>query len=345
MTVQFRPARLSPWWLFAAVGVLGVAGTVGLLIGSASLGFGDIVASVLDRLPGLTVSSALSDSQNTILWEIRFPRVVLAAIVGGTLAMCGAAYQGVFRNPLADPYLLGVAAGAGLGATLVIVAGGAGDGVIPLAAFAGAMTGVAATYALGFAGRRGRTSTSLILAGVAVAAFFTAIQTFVQQRNSDTLREVYSWILGRLTTVGWNEVITVLPWVAVSVAVLWSLRRTLDVLTLGDEEAASLGVNVVVVRVVIIVAASLGTAAVVAVSGLIGFVGIMIPHLIRLGVGTSYRRLLPLSFILGGAFLVLADLLARTVAQPAELPIGVITAFFGAPFFLIVLRTGKGIGA
>lgn len=345
MLTELRPARLSVWWLFAALATLAVAVAVGLLIGSATLGFGDILTSIADRLPGVEVESALSETQRTILWEIRFPRVVLGALVGGTLAICGAAYQGVFRNPLADPYLLGVAAGAGLGATMAIVVSGPGTSIIPIAAFVGAMVGVAATYALGYAGRGGRTSTSLILAGVAVAAFLTALQTYVQQRNTDTLREVYAWILGRLSTVGWTEVLQVLPYVAVSVVVLWALRRTLDVLTLGDEEAASLGVNVVAVRVVIIVAASLGTAAVVAVSGLIGFVGIMIPHLIRLAVGTSYRKLLPLSFILGGAFLVLADLLARTVAQPAELPIGVITAFFGAPFFVIVLRTGKGMGA
>jgi len=180
-----------------------------------------------------------------------------------------------------------------------------------------------------------------VLAGVTVASFFTAVQTFVQQEHSDTLQEVYSWILGRLPSSGWNDVEILLPYVAVAVVGILLHRRLLDVLSVGDEEAATLGVHVGQVRLVVVVCATVGTAAAVAVSGLIGFVGIIVPHAIRLVAGPSYRLLLPLSVLVGAGFLVLADVIARTALSPAELPIGVVTAFFGAPFFAIVLRTSR----
>jgi iron complex transport system permease protein len=265
------------------------------------------------------------------------------------LAVAGRAYQGSFRNPLADPYLLGVAAGAGLGATLAIAYGPDVTGwvidPIPVAAFLGGLVGVVLAYLLGYSLRAGRTAVTLILAGVAVAAFLTAVQTYVQQRESDTLRGVYAWILGRLSTVGWREVAIIVPYVALCSIVIVIGRRMLDVLSVGDVEAGALGVDPARVRLVIVLAATLGTAAAVAVSGLIAFVGIIVPHTVRLIVGTSYRLVIPLSLILGGAFLILADVLARTVVAPAELPIGVVTAFFGAPFFAVVLKTSKGIAA
>jgi iron complex transport system permease protein len=174
-----------------------------------------------------------------------------------------------------------------------------------------------------------------------VAAFLTAAQTFVQQQNSETLNEVYAWLLGGLATAGWGDVLTVLPYVAISATVLLLHRRTLDVLAVGDEEAKALGLDVTRVRLLLVGAATLGTAAAVAVSGLIGFVGIVVPHLVRLVVSSSYRVILPLTAIVGAAFLVLADVLARSILSPAELPIGVVTAFVGAPFFALVLRTTR----
>jgi iron complex transport system permease protein len=260
------------------------------------------------------------------------------------LALAGASYQGAFRNPLADPYLLGIAAGAGLGATIAIAyAHGAvaSYDLIPLAAFVGAAGGVACAYVLGTSAGGGRSPAALILAGVTTACFLTAVQTFIQQQHSQSLQEVYSWILGKLDTSGWHEVGLVLPYVAVSATVILLHRRVLDVLSVGDEEAASLGVNVRRTRLMVVVFATLGTAAAVAVSGLIGFVGIIVPHAIRLALGPSYRLILPLSVLVGGGFLVLADVLARTVMSPAELPIGVVTAFFGAPFFAVILRTSR----
>jgi iron complex transport system permease protein len=300
---------------------------------------------LVDRLPLADVSSGFSEQEAAILWQLRMPRVILGGLVGAMLAISGAAYQGVFRNPLADPYLLGVAAGAGLGATLAVAYLPLGTGwpinPLPMAAFAGALIGVAATYLLGRSGARARSTATLILAGVAVASFMTAAQTFVQQRNAETIRQVYAWILGALGTAGWREVVLILPYVIVSGATLWLHRRLLDVMSVGDEEASGLGVRASRVRLFVVVAATLGTAAAVAVSGLIGFVGIIVPHTVRMLLGSSYRVVLPLSVVFGAAFLILTDLLARTVISPAEVPIGVITAFFGAPFFLVVLRSSR----
>lgn len=341
------PRRGLSWvWLGGASVFLLAAVLLGVLVGPVRLGPGAIVEALAGRMPLLGLGSPLSGVEEAILFELRLPRVVLGCLVGAMLAAAGAAYQGVFRNPLADPYLLGVAAGAGLGATIAVAYGApgiGGVGLLPLAAFTGAAGAVAAAYLLGrSAGGRGRAS--LILAGVVVAAFLTAVQTFVQQQHVDTIQEVYSWLLGRLATSGWRDVALVAPYVGVSATVLLAHRRLLDVLAVGDEEARSLGVHVRRVRLVVIAAATLGTAAAVAAAGLIGFVGIIVPHALRLLAGASYRLLLPLSLLCGGGFLVLADVLARTALSPAELPIGVVTAFFGAPFFALVLHRSRTVG-
>ena len=345
MTVEpDRSPRISKVGWGSALLVLGVlagCAVLGIAVGAVDLPVGSVVAELLNKLPGVDIESGLSERQAAILWELRVPRVILAGMVGGMLAMAGAGFQGVFRNPLADPYLLGVAAGAGLGATLAIAYLPDDSGwlvsPLPVAAFAGAVLGVAVTYALGRSATRTYAAATLILAGVAVAAFLTATQTFIQQENSETFREVFAWIMGALGTVGWGEVTLILPYVIVSALGLLLYRRLMDVMGVGDEEADSVGIKAARVRLVVVAAATLGTAAAVAVSGLIGFVGIIVPHAIRLVLGSSYRIILPLSLGFGAAFLIIADLIARTVIAPAEIPIGVITAFFGAPFFLVVL--------
>jgi cobalamin transport system permease protein len=344
--VIVTPARLRAGPLLAASAGLAGAALLAVLVGPVRLAPGAVLAELAGRLPLVHTSSGLSPQEAAILWQLRLPRVVLGGLVGAMLAMAGAAYQGVFRNPLADPYLLGAAAGAGLGATLAIAYGPDTSGwpveLLPVAAFAGAVAGVVGAYALGRSGGA-RTATTLILSGVAVAAFLTAIQTYVQQRQSETLREVYGWILGRLTTAGWHEVLLVVPYALLSTTVILLHRRLLDVLAVGDDEASSLGLRAARVRLVVVAAATLATAAAVAVSGLIGFVGIIVPHTVRLLAGSSHRLLVPLSLVAGAAFLILADLVARTVTAPAELPIGVVTAFVGAPFFALVLRTARRV--
>jgi iron complex transport system permease protein len=339
--------RLHWWWVAVAVAVLVAAIIAGVMTGVAEVSPVDVVRSALDRLPYVDIDSGMTAREEAIVWQIRMPRVVLGVVVGSMLSAAGAAYQGVFRNPLADPYLLGAGAGAGLGATLAIAYAPATANwfvdPLPLAAFVGAIIGVTFAYLLGYTVRSGRTSVTLILAGVAVAAFLTALQTFIQQRESETLREVYGWILGSLNTAGWGEVRLAAPYVVVSLAVVFGGRRLLDVLSVGDTDASTLGVRPGRIRLVIVIFATLGTAAVVAVSGLIGFVGIIIPHTVRLLTSASYRVVVPLSILLGGAFLVFADIIARTAVAPAEIPIGVITALFGAPFFAMVLRTSRAV--
>lgn len=353
MSVAARPAavphdlaprrqRVVAW--VVATATLGAALAAAVTTGPASLPAAAVGGALLDAIPLVRIDHGLDARQEALLWQLRVPRVVLGALVGGTLACAGAAYQGVFRNPLADPYLLGVASGAGLGATLVIAAGVAPFGAAsrPLFAFVGAVAAVTATWALGRAGGARGTAT-LILAGIAVGSFLSAVQTYLMQRDADTIRDVYSFLLGQLSTAGWGSVQLVLPWVALAVAGMVTLRGLLDVLAVGDLEADSLGISSAQVRLLVVAFATLGTAVVVSVSGLIGFVGIVVPHVVRLLTGTSYRTLLPLSLFAGAAFLVLADLLARTALSPAELPIGVVTAFVGGPFFVLVLRRARQV--
>lgn len=341
--MEATPTKARLGWLVAGVGFVLIASAVALIVGPTSIPIGGTLKETVGRLTPFTVDSGLTQSQAAIVWNLRLPRVALGLLVGASLATAGATYQGVFRNPLADPYLLGVAAGGGLGATLAFVRGwgdaqGAFDGV-QLGAFVGALAAVALTWAVGVAGDRDRPTISLILAGVAVASFFTAMQTFLQQQNVQDLRQVYSWILGGITTSGWTEVLQLLPIAIVMLVVLAFSGRALDLMAVGDDEARSLGLPVAQVRTGLLITASLLTAAAVSVSGLIGFVGLIIPHAIRLLFGSSFRVIVPLSIFAGAGFMVLCDLAARTLLTPAEIPIGVITAFFGAPFFILILRT------
>lgn len=343
--MRARPANIEPLWLIGAVAFVVLVSGIAVLIGPVSIGRGAILREVLDAVLPWSVESGLNDQEASIVRNLRLPRIVLGLLVGASLGTAGASYQGVFRNPLADPFLLGVAAGGGLGATIAFVNQlGDGRGVldaVQVLAFAGAMSAVVITWAVGALGDRSNSATSLILAGVAVASFFTAAQTLLQTRNTDRIQEVFTWILGGFNTSGWDEVLQLLPFAVVCIALLWLSRRALDVLAVGDDEASALGLSVGRVRLIVVLVASLLTASAVAVSGLIGFVGLIVPHTVRLIFGSSFKIIVPLSTVLGGGFLVLADLLARTVQSGAELPIGVVTAFLGAPFFVIILRTTK----
>lgn len=336
-------ARLRPLPLAAAVGLLLATLLAGVLVGSAGLPVGGVLKALADRIPFVHVDSGFGVIDENVLFQLRVPRALMAALVGGMLAVAGAGYQGVFRNPLADPYLLGAAAGAGVGATLVIalVPGDPGYGV-PLAAFVGAICGVALAYLLGSAATgRGNGTATLVLAGVAVSSFLAAVQTLIQQMKAEELQRIYSWILGGVGSADWHQLALVFPYALVSTVVLLAHGRLLDVLSVGDEEAASLGLSAARVRLTVLVAASLATASAVAVSGLIAFVGIVVPHLVRRLAGGSYRIVLPLSLLGGAAFLEVADLVARTLIRPGELPLGVVTAFVGGPFFVAVLRASR----
>lgn len=339
-----RAFRL-PWAaLLGTLTLLGLALIASASQGAAGLSVEGIVRSLVGALPGVDVEQTLTAQQQQVLWQIRLPRTALAALVGASLAVAGAGYQGVFRNPLADPYLLGVSAGAGLGAALAL-----GFGLdlswgpveaLPMAAFLGALVAVSGSVLVA----RGsfRDPATLLLAGVAIAAFFSAAQTYAITRLDQTrTREVLSWLFGRLSTHGWQPVTLLLPYVLLAGVVLLLHARHLDVLRLGDDEARSLGLHPARSRLVVVVAATLITAAAVSVSGLIAFVGLVTPHAVRLLVGSSYRLIVPLSAVVGATFLALVDIGARTLVAPAELPVGVITAFIGAPFFCFVLWRGR----
>lgn len=322
----------------ATVAGLLVAIVAGLVIGPTSIPTWRVVGDVFSNI-GIG-HSTLTPLQSTIVWQFRAPRMVLGLLAGAMLAVAGGAYQGVFRNPLADPYLLGVAAGAGLGATFAIIDIGNANATptwTPLLAFFGAMAAVTVTWLIGGRSVRSNVAT-LILAGVAVASLLTSAQTFLQQQSSaGSITRVYLWLLGSLASASWSSVWLVFPYVIVCIAICVVAGRALDVMSVGEDESRSLGVPVARIRFVVIAASSLGTAAIVSAVGLIGFVGIIVPHIVRLLVGTSYRRILPISVLFGAMFLVFADTIARTVIAPSELPLGVVTALVGAPVFVLIL--------
>lgn len=340
--------RLSPIAVASAVGILIAVGVLSATSGAAGLPVTGVLSSLLDHIPLVDLDSSLTVRQESVLFQIRLPRLVLGMLVGGSLGMAGASYQGIFRNPLADPYFLGVSAGAGFGAVLAFGFGldlgwGPFDAV-PAAAFVGALLAVTASATI--ARGPGSSPGTLLLGGVAMAALFSAAQTYALQRLDETrAREVLSWLFGQLSTSGWSAIALLGPYVAVCGGVLLAHRRHLDVLRVGDDEARSLGLNPARSRMIVIVAASLLTAAAVSVSGLIAFVGLVVPHMVRLMVSHSYRVIVPLSALVGGAFLALVDIGARTLVAPSELPVGVITAFVGAPFFAFLLWRGKGVEA
>lgn len=305
---------------------------IAITVGPVQLEVREIIKTLFGQ------SSLLSEQEKSLLIDIRLPRVALAALVGAALATSGSVYQTVFRNPLADPYLLGVAAGAGLGATIAITGTNqAFTASLPIFAFMGGVIAVAATFFV--AGRLYTDPGSLLLSGIAIGSFATAIQTFLQQRNSEILRPVYSWILGELTVADWNSVKWASLYIFIAIGILVSISKTLDALMLSDEEAFSLGVSPNRIRIIAVFAATLATATAVSVSGLIGFVGIVVPHIVKRLTRKATNRAIFSIALFGAAFLVLADLGARTLISPAEIPIGVITAFIGAPFFLLILRT------
>lgn len=310
-------------------------------VGAAGMSPTGALLALIDRLPLISLDSGLSARQEDILFQIRLPRTILGLLVGGSLALAGSAYQGAFRNPLADPYLIGVSAGAGLGAVLALGFGldvGWGPfAAVPAAAFLGAL--VAVLTAATLARSAWASPATLLLAGVAVAALFSAAQTFALQRLNETrAREVLSWLFGQLNTTGWSEIAVLGPYLFLCGTVLMLHRRHLDVLRIGDDEARSVGLDPARARLIVIIAASLLTAAAVSVSGLIAFVGLVVPHAVRLVVGHSYRIIMPVALVTGASFLALVDVGARTIVAPAELPVGVLTAFIGAPFFALILR-------
>jgi len=311
-----------------------------------SMAIGSVFIPPMDVLRVLT-GNAANETFSTILLDIRLPRTILIALVGAALAGSGATYQGLFRNPLADPYLIGVASGAGMGAIIAMSIRWPyttlGLFAVPFAAFIASLLTVYLVYKFAQIGRTVPT-TNLILAGVAVSSFATSITTFLMLRSSGEVRRAIGWLLGGVSLVGWDVTLALIPYLAIGMTMLVFTGYSLNLLQFGDDQATQLGLNVRRARIVIIVASSLVTAAAVSFAGIIGFVGLIVPHIVRIWWGVDYRRLIPLSILGGASVLLIADVVARIVLAPQELPVGIVTALAGAPFFLWVLRRAKNQG-
>lgn len=282
-----------------------------------------------------------------IVWNIRLPRTVLIALAGAALGGSGAAYQGLFRNPLADPFLIGVASGAGLGAVIAMTIRWPysfwGLMAIPLAAFLAALLTVFLVYQLARVGRTVPT-TNLILAGVAFSSFATSLTSFLMIRSTSEVRRALGWLLGGISLAGWDSVLSLLPYLVIGFGGLLLSGHALNLMQFGDDQAQQLGLNVTRARALILAASSLTTAAAVAFAGIIGFIGLIVPHVVRMWFGADYRRVIPLSILGGASALLVSDVIARVILAPQELPVGIVTALAGAPFFLWVLRRAKNQG-
>lgn len=305
---------------------------LGVRFGAVPMGAGEVLAALGGSGP---------DWQRQIVVELRLPRALLGALVGGGLALAGATFQALLRNPLAEPYILGISGGASVGAVLVLALGLAATAgwVLPLAALAGALLAIALVFRVAVASRRSLDVRVLLLAGVVVAAFFSACVAFILSiSEARTVQGAVLWIMGSLAGANWRSVAVTAAYTLPAAALLMGLARPLNLMAIGEETAHYLGTDVEKVKRMALGLAALVTAAGVAVAGVIGFVGLVVPHAIRLLVGSDHRALLPLSFLGGATFLVLSDLVAQLVLAPTQVPVGVITAFVGVPLFLVLLR-------
>lgn len=331
-------------WLAACI--LSVAGAAAVILvctffGAANITMKDTLIILANKVGGFfSEEAAALGAKNTIIWELRFPRSILAFLVGGALALCGGVYQAIFKNPMADPFVLGISSGAAFGATLGIIlaipATFMGMNTVSAFAFIGAILSIFFVYNIAKVGKQANT-TSLLLCGIAVNQLLTAIISFAMLMSANEMKKIYFWTLGSFSARGWDHVITVLPYILIGLVVILMMARELDIIVLGDETAVRFGVNVEKNKRILFIVTSLVMAACVSVSGIIGFVGLVSPHIVRLIWGPVHKRLLPMSFILGGVVLCACDTIARSIMS-AEIPVGIITAIVGAPFFIYLLR-------
>jgi len=310
---------------------------VSLSIGTVSIPLSDILKAIAGKIPYLQslIKNDVPDKYLVILFNLRLPRILLAMMVGSGLATAGVAMQGLFKNPMASPYIVGVSSGSSFGAALAILIL-PGIFSVPLLAFLTGLGTILLVYRISRGDGRVPIQT-LLLAGIAVGFFFSAITSLLMYTSAQNVHYLIFWMMGGFGGRNWSHVATILPFIGFGIPAIYYFSRELNVMQLGEESATHLGVNVEMVKKLLLVFSSLITAAAVAVSGIIGFVGLIIPHIARIIVGPDHRILIPLSALLGGIFLVWCDSLARTVISPTELPVGIITACFGAPFFIYLL--------
>jgi iron complex transport system permease protein len=323
-----------------------------LLIAVLSLGVGPypIAPSRIWPILQATLSGAAPNAETTIVWQLRLPRLLLACFVGAGLGTAGAGYQGLFRNPLADPFVIGASGGAALGATLAIIycdqSNMFGLTMVPIAALAGALLAVGTVYGIASVGRQ-LPVLSLLLAGITLSSLLGSLVSLLMFLNDEKLPTIFGWLMGSLSGRGWANVATSVPLILAGSVALWLRARSLDALTFGEETAASLGLNLASVRGIVVISASITTGACVAAGGIIGFIGLIAPHIARSLVGAQHTRVIPTSGLVGALLLLVADDLARVAAAPAEIPVGIVTAMLGSPFFLYLLKSRQrelGVG-
>lgn len=313
-------------------------------LGTVAVPMGDIAAIALKHTFGLSFGAQWSETQDMIVWQLRLPRVLGAAVVGAALAAAGVLFQGLLRNPMADPYLLGTSGGAALAATIALFlpvsVGILGFTLVPVAAFGGALGAVLLVYQIARIGAR-TPITTLLLAGFAASSMMASVMSFLMLMNQNALQRVVLWTMGGISASGWDALTVITPLILFGLVAAFAMSSDLNAFLLGEEQAAALGIAVERQKFVVLAVGALLTGAAVAISGLVGFVGLIVPHIVRLIVGPDHRLLLPASVMSGAIFLVLADLAARLVLAPSELPLGVVTALVGAPFFIYLLRQSK----
>lgn len=342
----FKDKKKWKYLLFCQTLLLILFGIFCTTIGPADISFKESAGILLSRVPFFQYCFHVddySDVHQTIIWSLRMPRVILAALVGGALSVVGGTLQGFFKNSMADPYIMGVSSGAALGATIAIVTGMAnflGMMRIPVFSFAVAFLTTCVVYSLATVGKKVVVST-LLLAGVALSAFLSAIMSLLMVFNAEEIDKVYLWLMGSFANKNWEHVQISAPFILIGVVCLMFFAKEMNAMVFGDSTAQHLGINLAKMQITILIFTSLTTAGAVAVCGSIGFVGLIIPHVVRILLGPDHRILLPFSFLLGGTFLVVTDSFARTFLAPMEIPVGVITAMFGGPFFIYLLKRKK----
>jgi len=344
--MEFAEKKKRWKYLILSAGTLLVLSIIyAVTLGPSQISFWEAGGIIAGKIPMLKhgVKGGYSPAHETIIWSIRMPRVILAALVGGALAVVGVTFQGFFKNSMADPFVIGVSSGAALGATLAMVSDvGLVLGMVrtPLFAFFGAMMATWVVYMLGRVGSKIYAHT-LLLAGIALSSFLSAVMSFLMVLNAQEMHKIFLWIMGSFANRNWGHVQAVAPLIITGVALLTVFAKDLNAMLFGDSTAQYLGIDTEKLKIILLVLASLTAAGAVAVCGTIGFVGLIIPHIVRMLVGPDHRILLPMSFLAGGIFMVITDTFARTFFAPREIPIGIITSLFGGPFFIYLLRKRK----
>ena len=342
--MAMKKKKIRPIYLVLALLACLLIVWICTITGAASVSIEEANRILLNKLFHMNVSlDGISKGNITIIWNIRFPRILLGFVAGAALAVSGAGYQGIFKNPMADPFVLGVSSGAALGAAIGIVCHFSFRlGVLnstTLLAFAGSFAALILVYSISKVGRRVPVAT-LLLSGVAVNSTLSAVMSFIMMMNKQSMDQIMFWTMGTLNGKGWSQITAVLPWVLTGLVMRLLSGRELDIMLTGEETATQLGVNIEFVKRKVLFASSLLTASVISVTGIIGFVGLVVPHVVRLFTGPKHRVLMPVSLVFGGAFLVICDTLARSLTT-SEIPVGIITSICGGPFFLYLLRKSK----